>query len=54
MLAPFVPHVTEEMWEHLGYEGSVHDQNWPEYDEKALVKDTVEIVVQVNGKSKRN
>lgn len=52
MLAPFVPHVTEEMWEHLGYEGSVHDQNWPEYDEKALVKDTVEIVVQVNGKIK--
>lgn len=52
ILAPFVPHVTEEMWEHLGYEGSVHDQNWPEYDEKALVKDTVEIVVQVNGKIK--
>lgn len=52
MLAPFVPHVTEEMWEHLGYKGSVHDQNWPEYDEKALVKDTVEIVVQVNGKIK--
>lgn len=52
MLAPFVPHVTEEMWEHLGYEGSVHDQNWPEYDEKALVKDTVEIVMQVNGKIK--
>ena len=52
MLAPFVPHVTEEMWEHLGYEGSVHDQKWPEYDEKALVKDTVEIVVQVNGKIK--
>ena len=52
MLAPFVPHVTEEMWEHLGYEGSVHDQNWPEYDEKALVKYTVEIVVQVNGKIK--
>ena len=52
MLAPFVPHVTEEMWEHLGYEGSVHDQNWPEYDEKALVKDTVEIVVQLNGKIK--
>ncbi len=52
MLAPFVPHVTEEMWEHLGYEGSVHDQSWPKYDEKALVKDTVEIVVQVNGKIK--
>ena len=40
MLAPFVPHVTEEIWEHLGY------------DEKALVKDTVEIVVQINGKIK--
>ena len=52
MLAPFVPHVTEEMWEHLGYGGSVHDQSWPEYDEKALVKDTVEIVVQINGKIK--
>ena len=52
MLAPFVPHVTEEMWEHLGHEGSAHDQNWPEYGEKALVKDTVEIVVQVNGKIK--
>ncbi|MDO4545375.1 MAG: leucine--tRNA ligase, partial [Bacillota bacterium] len=47
MLAPFVPHVTEEMWEHLGYEGSVHEQPWPEYDESALVKDTVEIVVQI-------
>ena len=52
MLAPFVPHVTEEIWEHLGYGGSVHDQPWPDYDEKALVKDTVEIVVQINGKIK--
>ncbi len=52
MLAPFVPHVTEEMWEHLGYEGSVHEQNWPQYDEKALVKDSIEIVVQINGKIK--
>ena len=52
MLAPFVPHVTEEMWEHLGFEGSVHQQSWPEYDESALVKDSVEIVVQINGKIK--
>lgn len=52
MLAPFVPHVTEEMWDHLGYEGSVHEQDWPTYDESALVKDTVEIVVQINGKIK--
>lgn len=52
MLAPFVPHITEEMWEHLGYEGSVHEQSWPKYDESALMKDTVEIVVQINGKIK--
>ena len=52
MLAPFVPHVAEEMWEHLGYGGSVHQQEWPEYDESALVKDTIEIVVQINGKIK--
>lgn len=52
MLAPFIPHVTEEMWEHLQMDGSVHDQLWPEFDEKALVKDTVEIVVQINGKIK--
>ena len=52
MLAPFVPHVTEEMWDHLGYEGSVHEQSWPSYDESALVKETVEIVVQINGKIK--
>ena len=52
LLAPFVPHVTEEMWENLGYGGSVHDQKWPEYDEKALVKDTIEIVVQINGRIK--
>ncbi len=52
MMAPFTPHVAEEMWEHLGFEGSVHDQKWPEYDEEALVKDTVEIVVQLNGKIK--
>lgn len=50
MLAPFIPHVTEEMWEMLGNEDSVHEQIWPTYDEKALVKDEVEVVIQVNGK----
>ncbi|MCT4585028.1 MAG: leucine--tRNA ligase [Peptostreptococcaceae bacterium] len=50
MLAPFIPHVTEEMWEMLGNEDSVHEQTWPIYDEKALVKDEVEVVIQVNGK----
>jgi leucyl-tRNA synthetase len=52
MLAPFVPHITEELWQMAGGEGSVHDQSWVTYDESALVKDEVEIVVQVNGKIK--
>jgi len=52
ILAPFVPHITEEMWEHLGGTTSVHEEKWPSYDEKALVKDTVEIVLQLNGKVK--
>ncbi len=52
MLAPFVPHITEELWEIAGGEGSVHEQSWVNYDEKALVKDEVEIVIQINGKVK--
>ena len=52
LLAPFVPHITEELWSELGYEGSVHEQSWPSFDEKALVKDEIEIVVQINGKNK--
>ena len=52
ILAPFVPHVCEEMWHALGNEESVHLQSWPAVDEKALVKDEVEIVVQINGKVK--
>lgn len=52
MLAPFVPHITEELWEMAGGEGSVHDQSWISYDETALVKDEVEMVVQINGKVK--
>ncbi len=52
MLAPFIPHVTEELWQILGGEGSVHDEAWVTYDEDALVKDEIELVVQVNGKIK--
>ena len=52
MLAPFIPHVTEELWQMVGGEGSVHEQSWISYDESALVKDEVEIVVQINGKVK--
>lgn len=52
LIAPFVPHIAEEIWEELEYGGSVHEQSWPEYNEENLVKDTVEIVVQINGKNK--
>lgn len=49
LLAPFAPHFAEEMWEQLGYEYSIFNQKWPKWDENALVKDTIEIAVQVNG-----
>ena len=52
LLAPFIPHVTEEMWQELGHTQSVHKQMWPTLDEKALVADETTVVVQVNGKMK--
>ncbi len=51
LLSPFVPHITEELWQHLGEpEKSVHDASWPEVDKSALKVDSVELAVQVNGK----
>lgn len=50
LLAPFIPHVTEELWQNLGHEESVHKQKWPVVDEAALVADEVTVIVQVNGK----
>ena len=50
LLAPFAPHIAEELWQALGNTDSVHRQSWPSYDPAALVADTVTIVVQVNGK----
>lgn len=50
MLAPFAPHITEELWQLLGHSDSVHLQSWPRYDERALVEDVYTIVVQINGK----
>ncbi len=52
LLAPFAPHFAEEMWEKLGYNDSIFNVEWPVWDEKALVKDTIEIAIQVNGKLK--
>ncbi len=50
MLAPFAPHLGEEMWQRLGNADSVHHQPWPLYDSSALQLAEVEIVIQVNGK----
>lgn len=50
LLAPFTPHMTEEMWRMIGHDDSVHQQDWPVYDEGALVLEQIEIVLQINGK----
>ena len=50
MLAPFTPHITEELWQICGFEGSVHQESWPQVDKTALVVDEIELPIQVNGK----
>ncbi len=50
ILAPFAPHISEELWSQIGNEYSIHNQEYPECDESKLVEDTFEMVVQVNGK----
>ena len=52
LLAPFTPHVASELWEKFGYTGSIFENTWPEYDESKMKEDTIEIAVQVNGKTK--
>jgi leucyl-tRNA synthetase len=52
MLAPFVPHFAEECWERLGHTESVFEARWPAWDEGLVVEDWVEVVVQVNGKTR--
>jgi len=52
LLAPFAPHFAEEKWETLGMGYSVFNQDWPEFDASALIKDEIEIAIQVNGKIK--
>ncbi|WP_129721887.1 leucine--tRNA ligase [Xylanivirga thermophila] len=52
MLAPFAPHITEELWDITGHAGSIHDQNWPCYDKSALVREEFEMAIQINGKVK--
>ncbi len=50
MLAPIVPHICDRLWNELGHEGMVIDAPWPAVDEAALEQDSIELVVQVNGK----
>ena len=49
-IAPFAPHIAEELWFQLGHSSTVHRDSWPKYDEKYLAEDTITIVVQINGK----
>ena len=50
LLAPFAPHITEELWKDLGHEESIHISKWPVWDEKLVAEETITIVVQINGK----
>ncbi len=50
MLAPFVPHICEELWERLGNEPSIFRRGWPEFDEAAARAEEIDLPVQVNGK----
>lgn len=54
LLAPFAPHLAEELWAELGGKGSVTIQKWPEFDPKKLESATVQFVIQVNGKFRGN
>ena len=50
LLSPFAPHLAEELWSRLGFEGAASAQPWPAHDESLLVENEIEIPVQVNGK----
>ena len=50
MLAPFAPHITEELWQAIGHKDSIHRQSWPAYDPEAIKEDEITIVVQINGR----
>ncbi|MBI3589767.1 MAG: leucine--tRNA ligase [Candidatus Melainabacteria bacterium] len=50
LLAPFAPHISEELWEKLDGQDSIHRQKWPTYDKESLVTDEIELVIQMGGK----
>ena len=52
LLAPFAPHIAEELWQQLGFSESVHRQSWPTFEESALVADEITLVIQIKGKTR--
>ncbi|MEM8614896.1 MAG: leucine--tRNA ligase [Cyanobacteria bacterium P01_H01_bin.105] len=52
LLAPFAPHIAEELWHQLGFSESVHRQNWPTFEKQALVADEITLVIQIKGKTR--
>ncbi|MBT4838324.1 MAG: class I tRNA ligase family protein, partial [Methylococcales bacterium] len=50
LLSPIVPHISHQLWQDLGYQGAVVDQPWSKVDSSALVKDEIQMVIQINGK----
>ena len=52
LIAPFAPHIAEELWERLGHAGSVCDANWPEWNEQYLVESKVQLTISFNGKAR--
>lgn len=52
LLAPFVPHITEELWQEIGGKNSIYQEPWPKYDLEATKAEEVEVVVQINGKNR--
>ena len=52
MISPIAPHLAEELWQILGYKTLVAEQKWPQYENKYLSKENVNLIIQVNGKKK--
>ncbi|MEM9484205.1 MAG: leucine--tRNA ligase [Cyanobacteria bacterium P01_F01_bin.116] len=52
LLAPFAPHIAEELWQQLGFSESVHRQTWPTFEKTALVADEITLVIQIKGKTR--
>ncbi|HHT88270.1 MAG TPA: leucine--tRNA ligase [Clostridiales bacterium] len=52
LIAPFAPHVSEELWSQMGHTGSVFDNTWPTYDKEKMKDSEIEIAVQINGKTR--